>query len=128
MGRSWRYDVYVQYGNGAAWWKVAENIPIDSMAQVKVYDGINHGFYVVATDSAGNVEVKDAAREFTLRVGLTPGDANNDGVVNIADVTAVINQINGVQAAAFRRKNADINDDGNINIADVTGIINIINK
>ena len=124
----WRYDVYVQYGNGAAWWKVAENIPIDSMAQVKVYDGINHGFYVVATDSAGNVEVKDAAREFTLRVGLTPGDANNDGVVNIADVTAVINQINGVQTAAFRRKNADVNDDGNINIADVTGIINIINK
>lgn len=128
MSKPWQYDLYVQEDGDGTWIRRAVNVPVDSVLQVTVADGISYGFYVVATDSAGNVEVKDAAREFTLRVGLTPGDANNDGVVNIADVTAVINQINGVQAAAFRRKNADINDDGNINIADVTGIINIINK
>ena len=64
----WRYDVYVQYGEGSAWWKAAENIPIDTTASVKVYEGINHGFYVVVTDSAGNVEKKVAEREFTLDV------------------------------------------------------------
>jgi len=57
-----------------------------------------------------------------------PGDANGDGEVNIADVTAVINHINGQQAATFVHAAADVNDDGDINIADVTGIINIINK
>ena len=63
----WRYDVYVQYGSGA-WFKAAENVPVDTTASVKVYEGIDHGFYVVVTDSAGNVEQKEAAREFTFEV------------------------------------------------------------
>ena len=63
----WRYDVYVQYGDGA-WFLGAENVPIDQKAKVKVYQGINHGFYTVVTDSAGNVEQKQATREFTLDV------------------------------------------------------------
>jgi hypothetical protein len=67
----WRYDVYVQYGEGSAWWKAAENISIDTTASLKIYAGIDHGFYVVATDSAGNVERKDAAREFTLNLSPT---------------------------------------------------------
>ena len=64
----WRYDVYVQYGTGSAWVKGAENVPIDTTASVRVYEGINHGFYVVVTDSAGNVEQKDAEREYTFEV------------------------------------------------------------
>lgn len=67
----WRYDVYVQYGEGSAWWKAAENIPVDSIAEVNIYEGIDHGFYVVATDSAGNVEQKEAVREYTLNLGTT---------------------------------------------------------
>ena len=65
----WRYDVFVQYGEGSAWWKAAENVPADSIAEVRIYEGINHGFYVVATDSAGNVERKEAIRECTLYNG-----------------------------------------------------------
>lgn len=57
-----------------------------------------------------------------------PGDANHDGSVSIADVTAVINYINGVVIENFDEDAADVNDDGNISIADVTGIINIINN
>ena len=56
------------------------------------------------------------------------GDANNDGDVNIADVTAIINFINGTQPATFSMANADVNGDGDINIADITGVINIINQ
>ena len=62
----WKYDVYVQYGEGSGWWKAAENVPIDTTASVKVYDGINHGFYVLVTDSAGNVEKKEEIREYVL--------------------------------------------------------------
>lgn len=57
-----------------------------------------------------------------------PGDANHDGSVSIADVTAVINYINGTVIEGFDEDAADVNDDGNISIADVTGIINIINN
>jgi len=71
----WRYNVYVQYGSGA-WFLGAENVPIDTTASVKVYEGINHGFYVVVTDSAGNVEQKEAAREFTFEVFGSQMDTN----------------------------------------------------
>jgi hypothetical protein len=59
---------------------------------------------------------------------IIPGDANNDGSVSIADVTAVINYINGIVVANFDVIAADVNGDGKISIADVTGIINIINN
>ena len=56
------------------------------------------------------------------------GDANGDGVVTIADVTAVINHINGITTGTFIEEAANVNHDETISIADVTGIINIINK
>ena len=71
----WRYNVYVQYGSGA-WFLEAENVPIDTTASIRVYEGINHGFYVVVTDSAGNVEQKEAAREYTFEVFAPQVDTN----------------------------------------------------
>lgn len=71
----WRYNVYVQYGSGA-WFLGAENIPIDSVARVKIYEGIDHGFYTLVTDSAGNLEQKEAAREFTFEVFGSQVDTN----------------------------------------------------
>lgn len=72
----WRYDVYVHYGEGSAWCKAAENVPADTTASVKIYEGIDHGFYVVVTDSAGNIEQKNAEREFTLEVFGSQVDTN----------------------------------------------------
>lgn len=72
----WRYDVYVQYGEESAWFLAAQNVPIDKDANVKVYEGIDHGFYVVVTDSAGNVEQKAAAREYTFEVFGSQVDTN----------------------------------------------------
>lgn len=56
------------------------------------------------------------------------GDSNGDGVINIADVTAIINYINGTTSGAFNETAADANSDGSINIADVTAVINMINQ
>ena len=56
------------------------------------------------------------------------GDANGDGKVDIADVTAVINNIKGQTPAHFQPKAANVNKDEIINIGDVTGVINIIKK
>ena len=61
----WRYDIYTQYGGGD-WVKAASEVPIDRVAHVRVYEGIEHHFYAVLTDSAGNVETKQPIRELTF--------------------------------------------------------------
>ncbi|MGM9868549.1 MAG: M6 family metalloprotease domain-containing protein [Sodaliphilus sp.] len=55
--------------------------------------------------------------------GIT-GDINGDGVVNVSDVTALINTILG--DASFSHEVCDINADGEVNVSDVTALINSI--
>lgn len=55
------------------------------------------------------------------------GDANGDGKVTIADVTAIVNRILGKPASGtFDETAADVNNDNKITIADVTSVVNII--
>jgi len=57
------------------------------------------------------------------------GDVNNDGVINISDVTALIDLILGDgEIASDMFKRADVNGDGVINISDVTALIDLILK
>jgi hypothetical protein len=122
----WRYDVYVQYGTGSAWWKAAENVPADTTATVKIYGGMDHGFYVVATDSAGNVERKQAMRELTLNLSSTiRGDVNGDGQVGIADIVAVTGYMAGTNSNVSLAA-ADVNGDGQVGIADIVAITDIM--
>ncbi|MDO4511100.1 MAG: leucine-rich repeat protein [Bacteroidales bacterium] len=52
------------------------------------------------------------------------GDVNGDGVVNVSDVTALINKILGT--ATYTDAVCDINADGQVNVSDVTALINMI--
>lgn len=52
------------------------------------------------------------------------GDINGDGVVNVSDVTALVNMILG--EAEYDQKACDINCDGVVNVSDVTALINTI--
>ena len=54
------------------------------------------------------------------------GDINGDGVVNVSDVTALINKILG--SSTYSNAVCDINGDGEINVSDVTALINMILK
>ena len=67
--------------------------------------------------------------DFTLyytgkRAGSATGDINGDGVVNVTDVTALINVILG--SASYDASLCDINGDGTINVTDVTALLNLI--
>ena len=52
-----------------------------------------------------------------------PGDINGDGVVDIADVNAVINMMLGKVEAVPA---ADLNNDGSVDISDVNAVINLM--
>ena len=72
-----------------------------------------------------NMGVKDyeGSEEETLL-----GDANGDGVVDVADVVAIVNYILNKPGESFNEKAADVNDDGVIDVADVVAVVNIILK
>ena len=53
------------------------------------------------------------------------GDVNEDGAVNIADVTSLIDYLLG-SGNNINLRNADVNQDGAINIADVTALIDLL--
>ena len=53
-------------------------------------------------------------------------DVNGDGVVTIADVTALIDYIMGVNDSSFDEACADLDEDGIIGINDVTMLIDYI--
>ena len=55
---------------------------------------------------------------------LLKGDINGDGIVNVTDVTALINTILGT--ASYSQDVCDINGDGVMNVTDVTALINLI--
>ena len=52
------------------------------------------------------------------------GDLNADGIINVSDVTALINHILGSES--YSETIADINADGTINVTDVTTLTNYL--
>ena len=54
------------------------------------------------------------------------GDVNKDNVVNIADVTALIDYLLGADATNINLDAADVNGDETVNIADVTALIDML--
>ncbi len=62
----------------------------------------------------------------TLTIGSQlKGDVNGDGIVNIADVTALVSSILG-NTKEYSIQVLDVNGDGIVNIADVTATVSII--
>ena len=54
------------------------------------------------------------------------GDVNDDGAINISDVTDLIDYLLGSEADTFNKRNADVDVDGSVNIADVTTLIDFL--
>ncbi len=119
----WHYNVYVQEGEDAPWRLTGENIT-ESFYKFVGKKDINYGFCVVATDLAGNVEKKTLSREGNFGT-ITRGDVNNDNVVDISDIVAIINSIAYGKDYVFYGT-ADVNIDNKVDISDIVTVINII--
>lgn len=122
----WKYDLYCEEGTSGTWRKVAE-VPNDSVYEFKSVAGIDYGFCVIATDSAGNVEQKGLVREGVV-IDYVMGDVNGDDRISIVDITMVTNAILKKEDEGFNAKAADLNADGRVSIVDATMITNLILK
>lgn len=117
----WKYDIYTQYGKDTPWEKIATCGADSSYIDFTVYNGVDYGFCVLATDSAGNEEKKPMLREGAF-VTVKLGDVNCDGIINTLDASLTIAYyIN--PATPILARAADVNEDGKVNSLDATQIL-----
>lgn len=117
--------VYVFIGNqlyesfivDGKWELTLPNTPVGTEARVSVATGgLMPSIFVKAVAEAGGTPTPQ---------GIL-GDANGDGVVDSADVTAIINYILGKPGVSFNKDNADVTGDGEILIDDAVQTVQII--
>lgn len=107
--------------------KVGSSTPI-SIRKYTFGTRANATLYVPAGSKAA-YEAADYWKEFKEIVEYgEAGDANGDGVVDVNDVTAVVNYIQDNTQDGFDPVAADANDDGVIDVNDITTIVNIIQQ
>ena len=63
---------------------------------------------------------------FTLGVSYLLGDVNHDGIINVTDVTLLVDYILGNRPAVFFEDSADCDQNGSISVADVTQVVDLI--
>ncbi len=83
--------------------------------------GLNSDRYFEVSSTTNKYTVRDITDIMTGDIVV--GDVTGDGLVDIADVNAVINIMLG---KADSTDAADVNNDGNVDIADVNAVINIM--
>ena len=94
----------------------------DSDHQSVDVTGITHDIYLEVTSTTNKYTVADITDQYSYLLG----DLNNDGEVNISDVTELIDILlsSGIDAETLMR--GDLNGDGEVNISDVTELIDIL--
>lgn len=123
---------------------VTAALTLDGTVNVIAFPGFGAGTYTliqysgalidaglsVGTMPAGFVGVVDLATAGEVRLIVNaapptcPGDANSDGVVNFADITAVLTAFNSTTTPfGF----GDANGDGAVNFADITAVLTSFN-
>ena len=79
-------------------------------------------YYAYATDSTGT-STQTETRTITVDTDGRPGDVNDDGIINTADLTLLERIIAGLDATT---SSADVNQNGRVNTADLTAVEAII--
>jgi hypothetical protein len=79
-------------------------------------------YKVKATYTDGTESEWSTAQKITLGQAALAGDVDENGIVDVSDVTALINTILGTSSWTH----TDINGDGLVNVSDVSSLINIV--
>lgn len=83
-------------------------------------------YYKVKAEIDGEFSKWSESKKVELSGGILLGDANNDGKVDVADITTIASYILGLKPEPWNEVNADANKDGVIDVADITTVATII--
>lgn len=103
------------------WTTTDEKVAIVDAEGVVTAIGVGEATITATTTDGSNLSASCA-----VTVLPTPGDVNNDAVINVTDVMTVASYILGRTVDVFILEAADITEDSKINITDIVGIVNII--
>jgi len=125
-GQRWKgldvypYDFYVPAGSSTV--ATITSFPTDKpmMMRIKQTSGSSSEYCFI-----DDIEI---CYEETWEPEFILGDVNDDGLVNIKDVTALINYLLNGDESLININAADVKDDDIVNIGDVTALINLLLK
>ena len=103
-----------------------------ALITIKISESMTAGEYpigikniAITDENSVTVTVEEVISSLEIPAYII-GDANNDGNVNIGDLTAISHYILERPDASFLFVAADANQDGNVNVGDLTAVSHII--
>ena len=131
VGNECRGVAKVDSKNGYTWLylRIWSNKASGESIELKTYDKTTGKTYRVleTIDFVSQSMVGQPSSPMTATVKTyTLGDVNDDGRINIADVTSTLSIMAGNSNDKFIREAADANEDGRVNIADVTKTLSMM--
>ncbi|MBR1551789.1 MAG: leucine-rich repeat protein [Muribaculaceae bacterium] len=97
-----------------------------------VWEGVNQSIVNLDTREGDGNDIADLYgeaeqwKEFHILHNYLLGDANTDGEISVADITAITNHMMEEESDHFDAILADVNQDNEIGIADITAVVNIL--
>jgi len=114
-------DTLTPLGFPAGWWIEGVGSELGPLNQWGFYSSGGSNYLLECRVNGESIFKTDDLRKLNPR-----GDANVDGVVNITDVTQLVNYLVGQTAAGFIPVAADVNHSGDLDISDLMFLVNII--
>ena len=100
--------------------------------RIRIDEPLKEGFnsimlYDVSVSDINAVSYDIPMKSVQLKVsGLHRGDANGDGNLTVADLTAIAHHVTGNTPNGFSETAADANQDGLVNVADYTAVAHLL--
>jgi len=121
MSKKWQLALFCL----AVWFVSAAN---SAMAETYTYDDLNRLWRVDFADGSFIEYMYDDVhnrRQKTVYSAVLPGDADGNGVVDLADVVLVLRIVGGITPAAPVVVESDVNGDGRIGLEEAVYALRI---
>ena len=108
----------VAVNNGKNLKKLADEADEAGETKTIIVTGVTY-----TTSSSNGFQIKLTKDAVNADAGIpVPGDVNDDGTVDVADISAIISQMAGTSTY----EKADVNGDGTVDVADISNVITIM--
>lgn len=103
--------------SGWIYYRDVSPIPFTEIGKYSIETRCDNDFVIVSFEVDRSVAGGD---------GISPGDVNMDGAIDVADITSLISFVLGNTPGIFFEEVANLNGDSSIDVADVTALIGLV--